>query len=75
MGRTRIHYIHEMNKAWKDKNVSLTCRILKLTLEVEGRKLLTRGRGGEERGTQEWVETCRSKGVQCAIAYYGDYGF
>lgn len=76
MGRTRIHYIYEMNKAWKDKNVvSLTCRILKLTLEVEDRKLLTRGGGGEERGAQEWVETCRSKGVQCAIAYYGDYRF
>lgn len=46
MGRTRIYYIYEMNQAQKDKNVvSLTCRILKLTLEAEGRKLLTRGGG------------------------------
>lgn len=54
MGRTRIYYIYEMNQAQKDKNVvSLTCRILKLTLEAEGRKLLIRGRGGEERGAQK----------------------
>lgn len=43
-----------MNQAQKDKNViSLTYRILKLTLETEGRKLLTRGWGVEEKGAQE----------------------
>ena len=49
-----LFMVSEKSQRQKDKNVvSLTCRILKLTLEVEDRKLLTRGWGVEERGAQE----------------------